>query len=190
MGGHELAESEGESRMSILKDVSPDFKYNAYDREVGEGILLREATPGAIVYFANVCHRLSDYAYWFFLSTLWVSYSGQSDLRLWRRLFKSPRSRRKTSLMKPSEVEAYDGLDEEFTVYRAHRKGEADWISYTLCREIAIRFARERDVNEIAEYRLKKKDVIALFLRRSEQEVIMLRPRKAEEIGVISLLAD
>ncbi|GBF34124.1 prophage Lp2 protein 22 [Desulfocucumis palustris] len=67
-------------------------------------------------------------------------------------------------------------------VYRAHRYEEKDWISYTLDQAIATRFARERKVNEISLYRLRRRDVIALFLRRGEQEIIMLQTERAKLI--------
>jgi hypothetical protein len=164
-------------------DVSPDYKYKAFDAQVGMELIKVEATPIAVIFFASVCHRLSNYAYWFFLGTIWVSYSGKSDLKMWKRLFSSSRPKRKTSLMKPSEVVVYDELPQEITAYRAHREGETDWISYTLDRDIAERFAKERGVQEIAKYKLDKQHVLALFLRRGEQELIMLDPSKAELLG-------
>ncbi|MCL6441858.1 MAG: hypothetical protein K6T83_00085 [Alicyclobacillus sp.] len=171
----------------VYGDVSDDFEWNAYDAYVARELLKREATPDAIKYFASVCNKLSDYAYWFFLGTLWVSYTGYSDLNLWKRLFSARRPRRKTSLMKPSELRVYEQLPNTLTVYRAHRTGEKDWISYTLDREIAARFAHERGVSEIVQYRFEKRHAIALFLRRDEEEVLMLDKRKAEREQVIEL---
>lgn len=160
-------------------DISPNFKYNAIDAAIGTQLLRFEATPLAVQYFASVCDRLTHYAYWFYLSTIWVSYSGWSDLRLWKHLFRSSRPKRATSIMKPSEFEEFKKLPNQIIAYRAHRPHETDWISYTLDLEIARRFARERGVSEVVQYRLRKKDVIALFLRRGEQELIMLEPSKA-----------
>lgn len=173
-----------------MEDVSPNFKPNEYDMSVISDLLRYEGTPLAIQFFSNVCLRLTDYSYWFFLSTLWVSYSGHTDLKLWRRLFQSSRSNRKTSIMKPSEVMVFNLLPDELTVYRAHRSNETDWISYTLNQDIAKRFAKERGVCEIIEYRLNKKDVIALFLRRSEQEIIMLKPYKLVKVQAICIVTN
>ncbi|WP_197080912.1 hypothetical protein [Gordoniibacillus kamchatkensis] len=81
--------------------------------------------------------------------------------------------------MKPSELTEFHKLPEVIIAYRAHRPCETDWISYTLDRNIAERFALERKVDHIAQYQLRKRDVLALFLRRGEQEIIMLDPKKA-----------
>jgi hypothetical protein len=168
----------------LHRDISPDFVWNPVDAAIATRLLDFEGTPRAIQYFAEVCDSLTDYSYWFLLGTLWVSYSGWSDLRLWKRLFKSTRPRRETSLMKPSELRVFKALPETVTAYRAHRNNETDWISYTLDRGVAKRFARERGVTEFVEYRLAKADVLALFLRRGEQELIMLNPTKAVRIAV------
>lgn len=142
-----------------------------------------QQTPQAFRYFCAHAHELTDHAYWFYLGTLWVSYSGWSDLKEWRKRFLSGRRLRKTSLMKPSELAVFDKLPKRIKAYRAHRDGETDWISYTLDPMIAARFARERDVSEITEYQLNKRDVLALFLRRDEMELLALWPKEAKKIG-------
>ena len=164
-------------------DISANFQPNATDAVIAKGLLAYEGTPLAILYFAKHCDALSDYGYWFLLGSLWVSYSGWSDLTLWRHLFQSARPKRNTSLMKPSEWTAFKRLPEKITAYRAHRQGETDWISYTLDKTIAERFARERGVSHIVEYQIRKKDVLALFLRREEQEILMLTPRFAKRVA-------
>jgi len=171
-------------------DISPDFVPNARDSRILNNLLRYDGTPEAVTHFAKVCHLLTDYSYWFMLGTLWVSYSGWSDLNLWKRLFKGIHPNRETSLMKPSELVEYRQLPHVITAYRAHRTDETDWISYTLSPETAGRFARERSVAEVTEYRLRKRDVIALFLRRGEQELIMLRPDRAEKMHVIPVVEE
>ena len=164
-------------------DISPNFQPNATDAAITNGLMAYEGSPLAILYFAKHCDALSDYAYWFLLGSLWVSYSGLSDLALWRHLLQSARPKRNTSLMKPSEWEAFKRLPDKITAYRAHARQETDWISYTLDRTIAERFARSRDAGSIVEYELRKKDILALFLRREEQEILMLTPRLAKRVA-------
>lgn len=164
----------------MFNDISHNFRWNPKDASIAKKLLSLEKTPLAIEYFAKNCEKLTDYGYWFLLSTLWVSYSGWSDLELWKRLFSANRPRKKTSIMKPSELKAYEHLPWFVTAYRSHRKNETDWIAYTLDKNIAIRFAKERGVKSIKEYRIKKKDIIALFLRRGEQEIIVLDKEKVE----------
>ncbi|WP_391560630.1 hypothetical protein [Robertmurraya sp.] len=172
----------------MFHDVSPNFTYNKIDAEIGTNLLKYEATPNAVIYFSEQCRHLTNYAYWFYLSTIWVSYSGHSDLQLWKKLFRASRPKRANSIMKPSELEVFKKLPKYIMAYRAQRPGETDWISYTLDLHIAARFARERGVNEVVEYQLRKTDVIALFLRRGEQELLMLDPIKAKRIGSVDVI--
>lgn len=164
-------------------DVYSGFRWNSYDANVGRGIIEREGTGEAIKYFSKVCNGLTNYGYWFFLSTLWVSYSGYSDISLWKKLFNSDRPKRRKCIMKPSELKAFEQLPYLITIYRAHRPNEEDWIAYTLDPVIAERFAKERGVNEISEYKVKKRNVLALFLRRGEKEVIVLDKSKVQFIS-------
>jgi hypothetical protein len=170
-------------------DISPKFQWNLKGALVAENIIRLTETPEAIRYFASVCDDLKDYDYWFLLSTLWVSYSGGSDLALWKKLFSSGRKNREKSIMKPSELNKFKHLPWFVTIYRAHRPGETDWIAYTLDPLIAARFARERGVDKVMEYRVKKRDILALFTRRGEDEVLVLDKSKVNiswEIMVIN----
>jgi hypothetical protein len=171
-----------------MMDVSPMFRPSERDSDIISRVLPLEATPEAITTFAELCDGLSDYAYWYVLGTLWVSYSGWSDLALWRRLLSSGRRCRRLALMKPSELAIFKMMPARIYAYRAHREGETDWISYTLDAEIAGRFAVQRDVNEVVEYRLRREDCIALFLRRGEKEVLMLDPARAERKRTIPII--
>jgi hypothetical protein len=169
-------------------DISPDFVYNEADARIGAMLINLDKTPQAFETFCAHAHELTDHAYWFYLGTLWVSYNGWTDLAEWRKRFLSGRRLRKTSLMKPSEVVAFERLPKRITVYRAHREGETDWMSYTLDPTIAARFARERGVDEITEHQLLKRDILALFLRRGEAEVLALWPKEARKIRMIDVI--
>lgn len=170
-----------------IPDVSPDFRWNRQDAKIMRKVTPHEATPQAIRVFNHVHRRLSDYGYWFLLGTLWVSYTGWSDLELWKRLFRSTRPRRETSLMKPSELGVYRALPDMLTFYRAHRHGERDWVSYTLDPLKAAMFAVQRGVSEVVEYRAAKADALCLLLRRGESEVLILDQQKAERVCSIEV---
>lgn len=172
-----------------MRDIYSGFRWNPYDVKVVKEIIQREETPEAITYFSEVCEGLTDYAYWLFLSTLWVSYSGKSDLQLWKKLFSSSRGKRKQCIMKPSELKAFKQLPYFVTVYRAHRKDEKDWIAYTIDPVIACRFAKERGVDHISEYKVKKRDITALFLRRGEKEIIVIDKSKAEFVQELEIVS-
>ena len=90
--------------------------------------------------------------------------------------------------MKPSELTAYDRLPYFLTAYRAHRPWETEWISYTLNINIACRFARERGVNQVSQYAIKKRDILALFLRRAEEEILVLDKSKARHVRDIEIV--
>lgn len=172
---------------TLLHDVSPDFVPDRLSSEVVKRVIRFEGTPKAIQIFAAEQHKLTDYWYWFTLSTCWVSYSGWYELAKWRALFESPRPNRKTSIMKPSELQAFSALPDRLAVYRAHRPGEKDWISYTLSLSRAAMFAEKRGVTEVSLYHIEKADCIALFLRRFEFEVLMLDPTRAKSLGPVRI---
>lgn len=175
--------------MDPLSNISPDWTGSTRaERRTIKAILEREATPGAIRYFARHSRKLGDYWYWFVLGTLWVSYTGHSDLATWRKCFCASRRNRSSSLMKPDELALYHQLPDVVTAYRAHRPGEIDWLSYTLDPRIAVRFAFERGVPEIKEWAIEKTDVLALFTRRGEQEILVLDPGKATLIQTIDIV--
>lgn len=170
-----------------MNDISSKHQYNSTDAKLVLDILKYEGTPQAIVKFSEVCDQLTDYTYWFVLSTLWVSYNGFTDLQLWKKLFSSDRPGREKSIMKPSEVQKFKQLPYFVTVYRAHRENETDWIAYTTDLETAFRFARHREVPTVSEYVIKKRDIIGYFLRRGEHEIIMLSPEKLRSVQVLDV---
>lgn len=169
-------------------DISPKFSWNYKGALVAKRIIDLAETPEAIKYFSGTCQDLMDYDYWFLLSTLWVSYSSNSDLNLWKQLFSSTRKNREKSIMKPSELEKFKQLPWFVSIYRAHRPCETDWIAYTLDSLIAARFARERGIDHVVEYRVKKRDILALFLRRGEAEVLVLDKNKINFVREIKVV--
>lgn len=169
-----------------LENISSDWKGSTrFERRFIQRLIEREGTGRAIVYFSQHCDRLDNYWYWFVLGTLWVNYSGWSDLDLWKRLFSSKRPNRETSLMKPNELIAFRRLPETVRAYRAHRSNECDWIAYTLDPKIAARFAAERGVDRVTEYAIPKAEILALFLRRGEVEILVINKTKACRLDVI-----
>jgi len=169
-------------------NISPDWIGSTRnDRKIAKRLLALEGKPRAIKYFARNCDNLSNYWYWFLLGTLWISYTGHSDLRLWKRLLQSPRPNRDTSLMKPDEIGYLVNSPSNFVVFRAHRTKESDWISYTRDEKVSARFAQERNVDCIRSYHVKKEDVLAYFSRRGEREIVVLDKSKTNFIKNISL---
>lgn len=161
--------------MLQFNNISPDWTGSARkERRIIQEILKREAKPNAVIYFERHCSGLGDYWYWFILSTLWVSYTGWSDLNLWRKLFSSKRPNRMTSIMKPDELGIFNELPGTIIGLRAHREGETDYLSYTMSHEMALMFAKQRGTKEIISYEIQKNNVIAYFSRRGESELLIL----------------
>lgn len=157
-----------------MTDVSPDFIPNKLDAALIYEVVRHWETPRAIRYFHNRHQMLSDYAFWYLLGTLWVSYSGQSELALWRRHLSSARPKRESSLMKPSELAIFRQLPETLRLFRAHRPGATDWLAYTLDPQKAGLFARQRDVSSVTEYSCRRENALCLFTRRGESEILVL----------------
>ncbi len=171
-----------------LKNISENWKGSTrQERRICQGVLKRELTPNAVRYFTKKCSKLGDYWYWFLLSTIWVSYSGFSDLEIWKKLFSSKREGRESSIMKPDELECFRGIPDTIIAYRAHRENERDWISYTAESHIAVKFARQRNAGKITEYIIRKSDLTALFLRRGEMEFILLNKNNALKVKDIKI---
>lgn len=175
---------------NIGRDISPDFKPNAFDSQFCAKIIKHEGKPSAIRRFAADHYGVSDYMYWFMLGTLWVSYTGWSDLNLWRRLFQADRPNRDTSLMKPSELGAFRQLPDVIPCLRAHRDGETDWMSYTLSMERAVMFARQRNATRVSQYLLPKDKAMCLFLRRGEFEILAMNPSDATRVADVKVVVE
>lgn len=149
---------------------------NQEDARIAEKIIKYDGTPQALECFKQHCDQLTDYSYWFMLSTLWVSGLDKENIAVWRELFKSRRPNKQVSLMKPDEFKAYRSLPSKVIVYRAVKACAPEGIAYTLDINVAKEFALRKGADQICEYRVKKRDILALFLRRQEQEVIILDP--------------
>ncbi|NBA28534.1 hypothetical protein GVK83_13155 [Enterococcus hirae] len=167
-----------------MRNISTSFKYNEEDARLISIIMTTQAEKKLQV-FQEVADKLSDYAYWFLLSTMWVKSSDYAPISSWKKFFSEKRLNKAISLMKPDELTAFKNLPSKLTAYRAHSKDENDWISYTLDLKTAIEFAERKKVNEIMEYKIKKHDCLALFLRRGETEIICLDKSLAKKKRVI-----
>lgn len=152
-------------------DISRTFKPLEVDKKVALELIKNTDAQGVANEKAIHCflaHKdvISDYAYWYFLSTIWVSTSSGLDIETWKKLFLSKRSNRIRCLMKPSEVAYYKRLPVLIKVYRAHKVKEHDWISYSKSLEVAVMFVGIKNANKIVEYRIPRKYIYAIFLRQ------------------------
>ena len=170
---------------SLQRDISPLFRPDPRDAALAFRLTQLDDSPEAMRTFAANCHALTDYGYWFLLGLCWVQYTGWSSLDLWKELFSSGRPHRESCLMKPTERRYFNVLPKTVHCYRVHRPGEQDWISYTLDQDTAQKIAAMRGATQIHEYRIPRKRLLCLFLRRHEYEVLCLDKRHARPCGVI-----
>lgn len=171
-------------------DISPAFAWNRMDAEIAAKLVKIDDSPRAIKCFRNNRQYLSNYAFWFYLSTLWVQRTEGTDLEEWKRYFSSDRPDRDRCIMKPSELRALSALPDVITAYRAHRPGETDWIAYSTSIDAAARFAIQRGVRELSQYSIQKADVLAYFTRRKENELIVLDKARAVMVGTIKIVTE
>ncbi|QGG61790.1 hypothetical protein LB003_03290 [Loigolactobacillus bifermentans] len=167
------------------KDISTAFKPNRKDSEIMSELIKLDGDSKSVEYFDQHSHELTDSAYWFGLSTLWVGSANCADLETWKRLFSSNRPNRAISLMKPSELKALKKLPNKINLFRAQQPGETDWIAYSTNPAVAARFAVMKNISEISVFRTKKPNISALFLRRNEYEAIVLDKRMVKKVDVL-----
>lgn len=139
-----------------LKDISPDFQPHRASNVVVSRIIRKAKTPQAVKAFATECHKLSDYWYWFVLGTLWVDYTGWSDLQLWKHLFSSNRPNRASSLMKPSELHVFNQLPEVITA--GPKGGGMAAVDVTLEAQTGESHAQGQVSNRINQHRDGRED--------------------------------
>jgi len=170
----------------LQSDISPLCRRTPEGVRAAFRIADMWGSPLAIRYFAKFGDALDDYSYWFLLGTCWVSYTGFYEISLWKQLFNSTRPHRDACLMKPTERRFFrHALPKTVHCFRVHRPGEKDWISYTLDLDTAKRIAAARSVAEIHKYAIARHDLIALFLRRNEYEILCLAQEKANLLEVV-----
>ena len=157
----------------LERNISHTFRPSEYDSQVAAQLLKHEGTHYGLEYFRATHKGLTSYSYWFLLSTLWISYTGHTDIAVWRELFSSPRKGREEGLMKPDELRAFRKLPDPLMLYRAHRVGEWDWLSYTTDPQVAATFALRKGMDAIYEYTAPRSAAMALFLRRGEEEILL-----------------
>ena len=81
-----------------MKYISTSFKYNERDARL-ISIIMTTQSGKKIEVFQELANQLSDYAYWFLLSTLWVKDSNYAPISVWKKLFSGKRRNKAISLM-------------------------------------------------------------------------------------------
>jgi hypothetical protein len=144
------------------------------------GYVFMFVRPYRMNIFESIAHRLSDDEYWSILGSILVDTENFWQFSsLATRLISSSRPGRE-NLMEEEERIALAGLPDILTLYRGCSSHNRRGWSWTLDKEIAIWFSRRqrmRGEDIVLTGTAHKKDVVAYFKGRGEEE-ILIDPRK------------
>lgn len=153
---------------------------NFNDSQIAEQIVILP-TPERLPYLLRVKDNIiDDSTYWQLVAGVWLDSEVCSPyLSIWRELFTAKR-RNRHKLMKKHDRKIWRALPDVMVAYRAVNPDEDvdTAISWTLDHDVAIKLARGRT---IVSKTLHKKNVLAYFDRRKEQEIIYLNEAQYEE---------
>jgi hypothetical protein len=149
-----------------------------------ELIMICTPTSDKIVQFMKLQNYFTDEEYWDNLKGCYVLQDYQSvNFEMLNALFSSNRPQKKF-IMDEDEWEIFDSLPESFTIYRGMSVSEYNSkefrFSWTLNESIAKKFAERAkmlyDVETTTHsIQVNKKDVLAYFNGREEEEIIYLK---------------
>lgn len=166
---------------AVAKQVEKDI--DRIDDALGCANILRRSYYLTFLKFAKESLSLSDFS--MLLGKFWTEEENQNGdvnvpVSLSARWFKSAD---KQTLMHEDEYEIYESLPETFTVYRGVKPGRnPDGMSWTREYDKAEWFANRFGEGYILEGIANKKDVLAFFSRRGEEEVV-IEAKKVENKG-------
>ena len=162
-----LANQQLEQKYKFLRKALKTKNFNQY-------IFLHER-PYRINAFQDIKKDLDNKTYWRLLSNIWTDTENSwQDIETWKKLFKSKRNK-KENLMGGQELATYESLDNELIIYRGCVKGlNENGLSWTLNKDQAEWFAKRFDKDGIViEKRINKKNIVAYFNSRGEEEVVV-----------------
>lgn len=131
----------------------------------------------ALHFVLNTFDEITDDEYWSLVSDVWIdTENAWQNVGSWTELFGSDRASQH-SLMNEEELKLFASLDDTLTIYRGCRKDvNEEGLSWTLDRSRAQWFADRHghDDRTLLTREISKSEVIAVFTRRGEEEVIVL----------------
>lgn len=120
---------------------------------------------------------IDDNTFWSLVSDVWIdTENAWQNIGSWSEIFASDRASQH-SLMNEDELQLFHSLPDTLTIYRGCRRDiNEDGLAWTLDEQRAHWFAERfsNDDGVVLTRTVSKKDVVALFTRRGEQEVIVL----------------
>jgi len=160
------------------QQLDQKYKYlrKAIETKNFSQIIWLHERPYRLLAFKDIQKDLDNKTYWKLLSLIWTdTENSYQDLETWKKLFKSKKGN-KENLMGGQELETFESLDNELIVYRGCVKGlNENGLSWTLDKQQAEWFAKRFDNNGIVkEKRILKRNIVAYFSGRGEEEVIVV----------------
>ncbi len=187
----ELIEAEVKLRFPELVAQGEKDRAERLRRRDYQGYLFLFGGHNRFPELLKIEHLLPNKDYWKCLNLVWVNIEVSAPHREWLRLFTSPRPQRKF-LMSGTERGELVAMPKTLTIYRGYAKGRArSGLSWTLSKERAGFFAKYANGTRrqllvghrpggtamIVTGKCHKRDVLAYFNERDEQEIV-IDPRK------------
>jgi len=156
------------------------FKQESVEKALAEGLWRQyvwlHERPYRLDAFVEIVDKLSDRQYWELLSAIWTDTENSwQNLNVWRELFKSEREH-KRFMMDELSYHVYKQMPEKVTVWRGCQRGVNEiGLSWTFDKDKAKFFAKRLDKPNpiVIQLTVDKEKVVAVFLDRNEQEVII-----------------
>jgi hypothetical protein len=130
--------------------------------------------PHRLEGFYYIAEECTHEEYWDSLGFVWMdSENIWRNIETWQELWNSERPG-KASSMNEQEREVLASLPQELAIYRGFTEGRVEGMSWTLDRDVAVRFVqRFGGTAAVAMARARKDDVHAFFDDRQEREVVI-----------------
>jgi hypothetical protein len=140
-------------------------------------------TSEKIAVFMDHQDTFTDEEYWRALSDAYIQQNyNKIPYKVYHELFSAKRAKRE-KLMDAKELNLFKKLPDQITIYRGGSKTEEKTkkfgVSWTLDKNIAKNFAKVKAIRDkkkmvVIEKTISKKEVIAYFISRKEEEIIYL----------------
>jgi hypothetical protein len=179
-GLNALANAQLKEKKRLLEESQQGKKWSTY-------IHMYER-PWRMWAFEKVCDEMTDGHYWKNLASVWTdSENIWQNGREWSVLLGSKRTGREL-MMDKADLEVFNNLPEQIQVYRGAGKRDPYPYSWSLSRDRAEWFAnRKAGMSKVKgvvyESVVSKKNVLAYFSGRGEQEVVVFpAPKKKQAV--------
>lgn len=178
--------SNGDAELDFVDITTPDNLQKARDEIKSKTIdrvknslqflsIIRKPYLSAFFKYINI--YLSERDYNNFLREMWISveflYNDQNVSR--NEFIKYFKNANSSMLMEHEDLEIYKNLPDEIEIYRGVKPDSSPKaLSWTLNKEVANWFAKRFEDNGVVyKAKIKKKDILAYFNQRNENEVVV-----------------